>query len=82
MQYFAARPLSLKEGAEPVWKTEAKKLELMRAGKKFVSADEFTVLSFSLRVVFSLMSRKSMSLRSKDRLLRLPLLSTTCMATL
>ena len=31
------RLLSLEDGAEPVWKTEDEKLELMRAGVRFVS---------------------------------------------
>lgn len=31
------RLLSLAEGADPVWKTEAEVLDLLRAGKNFVS---------------------------------------------
>lgn len=39
------RLLSLAEGVEPVWKTEDEKLELMRAGVKFVRLhSQFTFL--------------------------------------
>ena len=31
------RLLSLEDGAEPVWKTEDEKLDLMKAGTQFVS---------------------------------------------
>ncbi|KAL0577911.1 hypothetical protein V5O48_004076 [Marasmius crinis-equi] len=34
------RLLSLEDGADPVWKTEDEKLELMRAGKKFFDVTE------------------------------------------
>ena len=38
------RLLGLEDGAEPVWKTEDEKLELMRAGKQFVCSVSLLIL--------------------------------------
>ena len=37
------RLLSLEDGAEPVWKTEDEKLELMKAGTQFVSTSRLAL---------------------------------------
>ncbi|KAJ8079517.1 hypothetical protein AAF712_007851 [Marasmius tenuissimus] len=75
------RLLSLEDGAEPVWKTEDEKLELMRAGKQFFDVTETYELEQSLPAVSEFASFATYPAPSHQTQIK-PILSTLSTANM